>query len=153
MMCISVVFLPWKRFLNFAHLSGNHLAPRENSDCQTYTIIILLNSDPGPSPGTISPGKFCFIFTFIAVLLSNLLQDNLSEYRKSFQLWMLFQNKKFFSIWKRKNLRIFSYYLCKLLYRILNKKDTIVNVTGYSLSEQKHLVVVMADCVSSPDWG
>ena len=146
-------FLPWKRFVNFAHLFGNHLAPRENSDCQTYTIIILLISGPGPSPGTISPGKFCFIFTFIAVLLSNLLQDNLSEYRKSFQLWMLFQNKKFFSIWKRKNLRIFSYCLSKLLYRILDIKDTIVNVTGYSLSEQKHLVVVMADCVSSPDWG
>ena len=94
-MCICC--LPWKTFVNFpAHLIEIHLVPtdsrerREGQNFHNYFPSYCLLW-PSARDNFSFQGKFCFIFTFSAVLLSNLLRGNLQEYRKSFQLWMLFE--------------------------------------------------------------
>ena len=94
-MCICC--LPWKTFVNFpAHLIEIHLVPtdsrerREGQNFHNYFPSYCLLW-PSARDNFSFQGKFCFIFTFSAVLLSNLLRGNLQEYRKSFQLWMLFK--------------------------------------------------------------
>ena len=98
-MCICC--LPWKTFVNFpGHLIQIHLVPtdsrerREGQNFHNYFPSYCLLW-PSARDNFSFQGKFCFIFTFSAVLLSNLLRGNLQEYRKSFQLWMLLKTRNF----------------------------------------------------------
>ena len=80
-MCICC--LPWKTFVNVPAQNFHNYFP-------SYCLLW-----PSARDNFSFQGKFCFIFTFSAVLLSNLLRGNLQEYRKSFQLWMLLKTRNF----------------------------------------------------------